>query len=383
MRVIVVLVCLSSSLAAAFQYTAPCSPGLALGGRGIASAACSKPRGPAMGAHMSAAAPEKTTGEIAKEAAIAGRSYADAIAAAGETGPKVKEGGIGSIGGITLSRDAIRELSNDAYLKEILRVPWVREGGVGSTGAITLSREAIRELKSMENEILVVQKESAPSPAKPISAPSSAKPPATAAANIPAKTSTASKTQPAPSNTPPAAPKQVVDKPVTLGLAAALMGNNEKAKEIFGFLQSRTFSKDREGFILGDVFADGVIRNGGFTEFAEKVNGRVAQLAFPIGLTQTFNGDLLDQLAANPMQALALSSLILYASLPPLFDTRADDRRGISVFKASVPAEVRKGLMEQYRSAGLDKIFTEEAERTNSRAAMGAVGFWLLTACLF
>jgi hypothetical protein len=175
----------------------------------------------------------------------------------------------------------------------------------------------------------------------------------------------------------------VVDKPVTLGLAAALMGNNEKAKEMFGFLQSRTFSKDREGFLLGDVFADGVIRNGGFTEFAEKVNGRVAQLAFPIGLTQTFNGDLLDQLAANPMQALALSSLILYASLPPLFDTRADDRRGISVFKASVPAEVRKGLMEQYRSGGLDKIFTEEAERTNSRAAMIAVGFWLLTACLF
>ncbi len=382
MRVVVLLLCLclSSSLAAAFQYTAPCFPGITWrAGRGIASAACSKPRGRAMVAHMSAAAPEKTTGEIAKEAAIAGRSYADAIAAAGETGPKVKEGGIGSIGGIILSRDAIRELSNDAYLKEILRVPWVREGGVGSTGAITLSREAIRELKKYtDNEILVLPKESAPSPAKPISAPSY-----TAAADIPAKSNTPSKTQPAPSKTPLAAPKQVVDKPVTLGLAAALMGNNEKAKEMFGFLQSRTFSKDREGFILGDVFADGVIRNGGFTEFAEKVNGRVAQLAFPIGLTQTFDGDLLDQLAANPMQALALSSLILYASLPPLFDTRADDRRGISVFKASVPAEVRKGLMEQYRSGGLDKIFTEEAERTNSRAAMIAVGFWLLTACLF
>ena len=38
-------------------------------------------------------------------------------------------------------------------------------------------------------------------------------------------------------------------------------GNNAKAKEIFGFLQSKTFSKDREGFIMGDVFADGVVRS--------------------------------------------------------------------------------------------------------------------------
>lgn len=89
---------------------------------------------------------------------------------------------------------------------------------------------------------------------------------------------------------------------VTFGLSAPVLGNNEQAKEIFGFLQAKTFTKDREGFILGDVFADGVVRNGGFTEFAEKVNGRVAQIAFPLGLGETFNGDLLDQLAAHPIQ---------------------------------------------------------------------------------
>ncbi len=92
------------------------------------------------------------------------------------------------------------------------------------------------------------------------------------------------------------------DSEVTLGLAEPVLGGNAKAKEIFGFLQSKTFSKDREGFILGDVFADAVVRNGGFTEFAEKVNGRVAQVAFPLGLMETFNGDLIDQLAAHPIQ---------------------------------------------------------------------------------
>ena len=95
---------------------------------------------------------------------------------------------------------------------------------------------------------------------------------------------------------------QATDEKVTLGLAEPVLGGNEKAKEVFGFLQSKTFTKDREGFIMGDVFADGVVRNGGFSEFSEKVNGRVAQIAFPIGLMSTFDGDFLDQLAAHPIQ---------------------------------------------------------------------------------
>ena len=95
---------------------------------------------------------------------------------------------------------------------------------------------------------------------------------------------------------------KMADTKVTLGLSEPFLGGNAQAKEIFGFLQSKTYSKDREGFILGDVFADGVVRNGGFSEFSEKVNGRVAQLAFPMGLMSTFDGDLLDQIAAHPVQ---------------------------------------------------------------------------------
>lgn len=203
---------------------------------------------------------------------------------------------------------------------------------------------------------------------------------------------------------------------MTLGLAAPVLGDNAQAKEVFGFLQSKTYTKDREGFILGDVFADGVVRNGGFSEFSEKVNGRVAQIAFPLGLSQTFgeDGDFLNQLAIHPIQvdifpcrftnfepstdsmrrlcacmrssssgerlqlilaiamtqccrtsaaymgavaeqALLLSGVILYASLPPLFDAREDDRRAISVFKAAVPGEVRTQLMDIYGKSGLDK----------------------------
>ena len=106
------------------------------------------------------------------------------------------------------------------------------------------------------------------------------------------------------------------EKEVTLGLAAPVLGDNEQAKEIFGFLQSKTYSKDREGFILGDVFADGVVRNGGFSEFSEKVNGRVAQIAFPMGLSQTFgeDGDFLNQLAAHPIQ--------VFPAVHPCFHSR-------------------------------------------------------------
>ena len=54
-------------------------------------------------------------------------------------------------------------------------------------------------------------------------------------------------------------------------------------------------------------------------------------------------------------QALFYSTIILYASLPPMFDERTDDRRSIAVFKASVPAEVRTTLQDVYDKAGLAK----------------------------
>merc|ERR1719310_150084 len=131
---------------------------------------------------------------------------------------------------------------------------------------------------------------------------------------------------------------QATEDKVTLGLAESVLSGNEQAKEIFGFLQSQTFSEE---------------------------------------------GDFLDLLAAHPIQALLYSGIILYASLPPLFEAREDDCRSIAVFRAAVPGEYREKIMDLYNKSGLDKIFTEEAELTNSRAAMAAMGVFIVTASLF
>ena len=74
----------------------------------------------------------------------------------------MREGGIGSTGGITISRDAIRELSAGEYGTEpLLRVPWgpnakedgiFKMGGIGSTGSIVLSRDSIKELKGQGDD---------------------------------------------------------------------------------------------------------------------------------------------------------------------------------------------------------------------------------------
>ena len=168
-----------------------------------------------------------------------------------------------------------------------------------------------------------------------------------------------------------------------LGVGKVFLEGNELVEESFAFLQATNYRKEREGFLLGDIFADRIIREGGFTEFAEKVNGRVAQVAFPLAVLETGNGDLLTQLSDHPVKALLISAFIAYASLPPLFDAAENDRRGASLFKIAVPPEARRGLMNFYTVFELDKIFTPAAERTNSRAAMAAMGFYLFTALLF
>jgi hypothetical protein len=168
-----------------------------------------------------------------------------------------------------------------------------------------------------------------------------------------------------------------------LGVAKIFAEGNEQVEDAFSFLQATNYRKEREGFLLGDIFADRVIREGGFTEFAETVNGRVAQIAFPLAVLETGNGDLLTQLSDHPIKALLLSGLIVYASLPPLFDAEEGDRRGASLFKMAVPPEARRGLMNFYTVFDLDKLFTPAAERTNSRAAMLAMGFYLITATIF
>jgi hypothetical protein len=168
-----------------------------------------------------------------------------------------------------------------------------------------------------------------------------------------------------------------------LGLAEPVLGGLSAAQEVFGFLQSRRLSVEREGFIFGDVFANEIVRNGGWSELSEKINGRLAQVAFLMALASTGDGDVLEQIANHPIQALFLSGVVALASLPPVMDANTADRRPVAVFKALVPAELRVQVINAFEQSPLSSIFTEEAELTNSRAAMLAMGVFLATAALF
>lgn len=172
-------------------------------------------------------------------------------------------------------------------------------------------------------------------------------------------------------------------EPADLGLIKPLVEGNTEVERAFQFLQRTDYIQEREGYLMGEVIADGIIREVGFTEFAEKINGRIAQVAFIIGLGETFNGDILTQLAEHPVKAMILAGFITAASLPPVFDARTEDRRGIALFNSLVPVSVRDTALSLFSSTGADKIFTEKAELTNSRAAMAAIGVWLVLATLF
>ena len=53
------------------------------------------------------------------------------------------------------------------------------------------------------------------------------------------------------------------------------------------------------------------------------------------------------------------------------------------MMRVLVPPGLNQGIMNVYKTFDLDKIFTEEAERTNGRAAMAAFAFWICTAIIF
>jgi len=211
--------------------------------------------------------------------------------------------------------------------------------------------------------------------------------------------------------------QQVVDSKVTLGLAEPYVKDIKEAKQAFAFLQSKTyspFSADQEKqltgaldslgssimkasendgkYLAGDVVSTyvytRVMKNGGFTEFAEKVNGRIAQLAFPCVLLQSFDGDFLDLLSSQPLTATFWTWLIILASTithpyPSDYEAPGAQISGdpVSKFLDTLPAD-SKSTAEEVMGK-VKTIFTEEAELTNSRAAMAAMGVWILTAYFF
>ena len=205
---------------------------------------------------------------------------------------------------------------------------------------------------------------------------------------------------------------RMADEP-SLGLAEPYIKDIKEAKDVFSFLQSKSYSplsSDQEkqvtdaltsastkieelvlqdGKLPSDDFVSTwvyskVWKNGGFNEFAEKVNGRVAQVAFPSVLLQTFDGDFLDLLSSQPIQATFWTWAIIVASVVTAAPPIGDENIGGDPAKVIVDA-----LPESASAQGkevIDKIktiFTPEAELTNSRACMAAMGVWVLTALLF
>jgi hypothetical protein len=202
-------------------------------------------------------------------------------------------------------------------------------------------------------------------------------------------------------------------KEPTLGLAEPYLADIKEAKDVFAFLQSKSYApltSDQEkqvteaitsastkveelvmkdGKLPSDDFVSTwvyskVWKNGGFNEFAEKVNGRVAQVAFPSVLLQTFDGDFLDLLSSQPIQATFWTWVIIAASVVTAAPPIGDEKIG------GDPAKVIADALPESASAQgkevIDKIktiFTPEAELTNSRAAMAAMGVWILTALAF
>merc|ERR1719487_1787523 len=215
-----------------------------------------------------------------------------------------------------------------------------------------------------------------------------------------------------PARAPRAVGLRMADEP-TLGLAEPYLADVKEAKDVFAFLQSKSYSpltSDQEkqvtdaitsastqieelvikdGKLPSDDFVSTwvyskVWKNGGFNEFAEKVNGRVAQVAFPCVLLQTFDGDFLDLLSSHPIQATFWTWAIIAASVVTAAPPIGDEKIGGDPAKAVIDA-----LPESASAQGkevIDKIktiFTPEAELTNSRAAMAAMGVWILTALAF
>jgi hypothetical protein len=121
--------------------------------------------------------------------------------------------------------------------------------------------------------------------------------------------------------------------------------------------------------------------DSGFTQFAETVNGRIAQVVFFLAMFQRGDETLLSQISEHPVKAILISASIVLASLPPAIELAETDLRNTGKYsgmlKIAMPSSVRSTLMRLYYDVGLDYVFTPDAEQSNSRWAMVGMGFYL------
>jgi hypothetical protein len=123
------------------------------------------------------------------------------------------------------------------------------------------------------------------------------------------------------------------------------------------------------------------MNDNGYTQFAETVNGRIAQVVFFLALFQRGESTLFEQISEHPGQAILISASIMLASLPPAIELAETDLRNTGKYsgmlKIEMPSFIRRTLMRLYYDLGLDYVFTPDAEQSNSRWAMVGMAFYL------
>ena len=121
-----------------------------------------------------------------------------------------------------------------------------------------------------------------------------------------------------------------------------------------------------------EKYGETLYREAGFTETAEKINGRLAQVGFVLAVQNTFNGDVLTLIAKYPLLVFLVVAGITGASLVPTANPAG-----------YMPEGLKSSVMKAYEGANLGDVFSEKAELINGRAAMVGMGIFLATAIVF
>jgi len=147
---------------------------------------------------------------------------------------------------------------------------------------------------------------------------------------------------------------------------------NEQLIGAFKFLGSDSMTGPGSEALFVEKYGETLYREAGFTETAEKINGRLAQVGFVLALQNTFNGDVLDLMARYPLLVAIVVSGIAAASLVPVANPQG-----------YFPDALKGSVMKAYEGVGGGDIFSEKAEIINGRAAMLGMGIFIATATIF
>jgi hypothetical protein len=147
---------------------------------------------------------------------------------------------------------------------------------------------------------------------------------------------------------------------------------NESLIQAFKFLGSDQMTGQGSELLFVEKYGETLYREAGFTETAEKINGRLAQVGFVLAVQNTFNGDVLTLMAKYPLLVFLVVAGVAGASIVPTANPQG-----------YFPDALKGSVMKAYESAGLNDVFSEKAETINGRAAMLGMGIFLATAIVF